>query len=83
MLTCIQPVIDDWDAVATACTLERTTAVLEAGKEAEQADGHKNALGTINGCYVPCLLNIMGIVLFMRLPWVSQSFGGNHARHRT
>eukprot|EP00045_Choanoeca_perplexa_P015906 m.206806 g.206806 ORF g.206806 m.206806 type:complete len:938 (-) comp17113_c0_seq1:1520-4333(-) len=29
----------------------------------------KNALGTINGCYVPCLLNIMGIVLFLRLSW--------------
>eukprot|EP00043_Microstomoeca_roanoka_P013127 m.128609 g.128609 ORF g.128609 m.128609 type:complete len:955 (-) comp15674_c0_seq2:46-2910(-) len=31
---------------------------------------HKNQLGTINGCYVPCLLNIMGIVLFLRLGWV-------------
>ena len=28
-----------------------------------------NQLGTINGCYVPCLLNIMGIVLFERLGW--------------
>ena len=28
-----------------------------------------NQLGTINGCYVPCLLNIMGIVLFERLSW--------------
>ena len=30
---------------------------------------HKNKLGTINGVYVPCLLNIMGIVLFERLGW--------------
>eukprot|EP01084_Bolivina_argentea_P108180 193328_1 len=30
---------------------------------------HHNQLGTINGCYVPCLLNIMGIVLFERLGW--------------
>merc|ERR1719249_131793 len=29
----------------------------------------KNKLGTINGCYVPCLLNIMGIILFERLGW--------------
>lgn len=35
---------------------------------------HKNQLGTINGCYVPCLLNIMGIVLFMRLPWATGAF---------
>merc|ERR1719384_3124176 len=28
-----------------------------------------NKLGTINGCYVPCLLNIMGIILFERLGW--------------
>eukprot|EP01083_Nonionella_stella_P181753 652076_1 len=28
-----------------------------------------NKLGTINGCYVPCLLNIMGVILFERLGW--------------
>jgi len=27
----------------------------------------RNKLGTLNGCYVPCLLNIMGIVLYLRL----------------
>eukprot|EP01084_Bolivina_argentea_P108181 193329_1 len=32
-------------------------------------DEHKNKLGTLNGCYVPCLLNIMGIILFLRLGW--------------
>eukprot|EP00730_Choanoeca_flexa_P006996 TRINITY_DN12262_c0_g1_i3.p1 TRINITY_DN12262_c0_g1~~TRINITY_DN12262_c0_g1_i3.p1 ORF type:complete len:937 (+),score=236.23 TRINITY_DN12262_c0_g1_i3:83-2893(+) len=35
----------------------------------------KNALGTINGCYVPCLLNIMGIVLFLRLGWATGQAG--------
>jgi amino acid transporter len=35
----------------------------------------KNALGTINGCYVPCLLNIMGIVLFLRLSWATGQAG--------
>ena len=27
----------------------------------------KNQLGTINGVFVPCLLNILGAVLFMRI----------------
>ena len=35
----------------------------------------KNQLGTINGCYVPCLLNIMGIVLFLRLGWATGQAG--------
>uniref|UniRef100_K3X2D1 Amino acid permease/ SLC12A domain-containing protein n=1 Tax=Globisporangium ultimum (strain ATCC 200006 / CBS 805.95 / DAOM BR144) TaxID=431595 RepID=K3X2D1_GLOUD len=29
----------------------------------------KNELGTINGVYVPCLLNIIGVILFLRLGW--------------
>lgn len=29
----------------------------------------KNNLTTLNGCYVPCLLNIMGVILFLRLGW--------------
>jgi hypothetical protein len=41
---------------------------------------HKNQLGTINGCYVPCLLNIMGIVLFMRLPWATGGSISHHAK---
>ncbi len=35
----------------------------------QHTEVEKNKLGTINGCYVPCLLNIMGIVLFERLAW--------------
>eukprot|EP00049_Salpingoeca_infusionum_P003406 m.66341 g.66341 ORF g.66341 m.66341 type:complete len:950 (+) comp12112_c1_seq1:280-3129(+) len=42
-------------------------SVLEEGKGKQEQ--HKNQLGTINGCYVPCLLNIMGIILFLRLGW--------------
>ena len=35
---------------------------------------HKNQLATLNGVYVPCCLNIMGIILFLRLGWgVSQA----------
>lgn len=34
----------------------------------------KNQLRTLNGVYVPCCLNIMGIILFLRLGWgVSQA----------
>jgi potassium/chloride transporter 9 len=29
----------------------------------------KNKLGTINGVIIPCLLNIFGAILFVRLPW--------------
>ena len=29
----------------------------------------RNALGTLNGVVVPCLLNIMGVILFLRLGW--------------
>ena len=28
-----------------------------------------NNLGTLNGVYIPCLMNILGIILFMRLSW--------------
>ncbi len=34
---------------------------------AEEAGPIKNELGTINGVYVPCLLNILGAVLFLRI----------------
>tara|TARA_B100000795_G_scaffold263530_1_gene242851 strand:- start:754 stop:4137 length:3384 start_codon:yes stop_codon:yes gene_type:complete len=29
----------------------------------------KNKLGTVNGVIIPCLLNIFGAILFVRLPW--------------
>lgn len=34
-----------------------------------------NKLTTLNGCYVPCLLNIMGIILFLRLGWAIGEVG--------
>jgi len=36
---------------------------------------HKNNLGVINGVLVPCLLNIMGIILFLRLGWAVSHAG--------
>eukprot|EP00501_MAST-03F_sp_TOSAG23-6_P002578 GSMAST32.ASY1.ANO1.2719.1 assembled CDS len=35
----------------------------------DAVENHKNALSTFNGCYVPCCLNILGIILFQRLSW--------------
>ena len=29
----------------------------------------KNKLGTLNGVFIPCWLNIMGIILFLRMGW--------------
>jgi hypothetical protein len=53
--------------------LYQTDIKVESGNGSEE--GHMNQLGTLNGCYVPCLLNIMGIVLFMRLPWATGQVG--------
>eukprot|EP00042_Codosiga_hollandica_P044889 m.448610 g.448610 ORF g.448610 m.448610 type:complete len:968 (-) comp56892_c1_seq3:2431-5334(-) len=35
----------------------------------------KNQLGTLNGCFIPCCLNIMGAVMFMRLGWATGEAG--------
>eukprot|EP00939_MAST-03C_sp_MAST-3C-sp1_P000184 g184.t1 len=41
------------------------------GSAASVGDGpvEHNALGTFNGCFIPCCLNILGIILFQRLAW--------------
>ena len=39
------------------------------GRSQSQQVVHKNQLKTLNGVVVPCMLNIMGIVLFLRLGW--------------
>eukprot|EP01084_Bolivina_argentea_P231195 389936_1 len=47
-----------------------SAALLKRQSTAENLHGRvRNKLGTINGCFVPCLLNIMGIILFLRLGW--------------
>ena len=33
------------------------------------AESIKNSLGTLNGVFIPCSLNIMGIILFLRFGW--------------
>ena len=40
-----------------------------AGAVAGADEVHKNALGTFNGCFIPCCLNIMGVILFLKIGW--------------
>ena len=49
-------------------------ASVSAKASAPAAAVHHNNLGTFNGCYIPCCLNILGIILFLKLGWaVSQA----------
>mgnify|MGYP003320857035 CR=1 FL=1 len=32
-------------------------------------------LGTLLGVFVPCLQNILGVILFLRLPWIAAQAG--------
>lgn len=47
------------------------------GSEGVEEGKTKNQLGTINGVYVPCLLNILGAVLFMRIGYSVGYAGAN------
>ena len=35
-------------------------------------------LGTLNGVFLPCLQNILGVILFLRLPWITAQAGVIH-----
>ena len=57
-----------------ASTTRSMTSVDLAPADSADASGGKNKLGTCNGVIIPCLLNIFGAILFVRLPWaVGQS----------
>jgi amino acid transporter len=45
----------------------REAPLLAKATAAVQEGEGKNNLSTINGCYVPCLLNILGAVLYLRI----------------
>eukprot|EP00040_Diaphanoeca_grandis_P012525 m.63516 g.63516 ORF g.63516 m.63516 type:complete len:926 (-) comp23294_c0_seq1:185-2962(-) len=64
--TVLEPLItNSKPSVAGLAVVEEGGA--EGGVEVEAT---KNALGTLNGVYIPCLLNILGAVLFMRVGYV-------------
>ncbi|KAE8633863.1 hypothetical protein XENTR_v10002124 [Xenopus tropicalis] len=55
-----------------------------AKEHEEESEGKKKAaktprMGTIMGVYLPCLQNIFGVILFLRLPWVVGTAGVLHA----
>lgn len=47
--------------------------ISECGKPAEEYHGFK--LGWIQGVLIPCLLNIWGVMLFLRMPWIVAESG--------
>ncbi|KAG8455554.1 hypothetical protein GDO86_001667 [Hymenochirus boettgeri] len=55
-----------------------------AKEHEEENEGKKKTaktprMGTIMGVYLPCLQNIFGVILFLRLPWVVGTAGVFHA----
>ena len=46
--------------------------------QVESRTVEKNKLGTLNGVYAPCLLNIMGVILFERLGWGVGQLGAGY-----
>ena len=44
--------------------------------DAEDASGRGvEKLGTIKGVFLPCVQNILGVILFLRLPWITAQAG--------
>ncbi|XP_063769539.1 solute carrier family 12 member 6 isoform X2 [Pseudophryne corroboree] len=55
-----------------------------AKEHEEESEGKKKPaktprMGTIMGVYLPCLQNIFGVILFLRLPWVVGTAGILHS----
>ncbi|XP_075685151.1 solute carrier family 12 member 6 isoform X2 [Rhinoderma darwinii] len=55
-----------------------------AREHEEESEGKKKPMkaprmGTIMGVYLPCLQNIFGVILFLRLPWVVGTAGILHS----
>uniref|UniRef100_A0A8C8IL06 Solute carrier family 12 member 7b n=1 Tax=Oncorhynchus tshawytscha TaxID=74940 RepID=A0A8C8IL06_ONCTS len=58
--------------------LANYTNLTQGVKEHEEADddeGPSPALGTLIGVYLPCLQNILGVILFLRLTWIVGTAG--------
>ena len=43
--------------------------------DGEAGDGGQKKLGTVFGVFLPCVQNIMGVILFLRLPWIAAQAG--------
>ncbi|XP_055610809.1 bumetanide-sensitive sodium-(potassium)-chloride cotransporter isoform X2 [Uranotaenia lowii] len=53
---------------------DRKPPTLES-KDQQDSHGHSIKLGWIEGVLIPCLLNIWGVMLFLRLSWVVSQAG--------
>ena len=61
-------------------SLDILDAVVEKDGGDIDIDGETDAagqkkLGTVFGVFLPCVQNIMGVILFLRLPWIAAQAG--------
>jgi solute carrier family 12 sodium/potassium/chloride transporter 2 len=63
------------DLSADALNLFPQDGDLEAPNPEETSESHGVKLGWIQGVFIPCLLNIWGVMLFLRLSWVVAQSG--------
>jgi len=60
-----------WSDERERLRARKTTKGLFAPEEIE----HKKKLGTFMGVYVPTTQNVLGVILFLRLPWITGQAG--------
>nr|XP_004670793.1 solute carrier family 12 member 3 isoform X2 [Jaculus jaculus] len=47
----------------------------EAGTDSEQSPGEPVRFGWVKGVMIRCMLNIWGVILYLRLPWITAQAG--------
>jgi len=65
------------DTIALDATLRRrrNSKVDGSHNSADQEDSPGGTFGTAFGVFLPCLQNILGVILFIRLPWIVAQAG--------
>ena len=57
-------------------SLANYSATIQAGPADPDAKAPEKAnLGTLMGVYLPCIQNIFGVILFIRMPWIVGTAG--------
>ncbi|KAB7493728.1 Solute carrier family 12 member 6 [Armadillidium nasatum] len=57
-------------------SLANYNATIPSASEADpKAPRQRAALGTLMGVYLPCIQNIFGVILFIRMPWIVGTAG--------
>jgi len=71
--------IESQDKSVSIAPSLRESATNEVDEEFEKAEAlvtkPKTMFGTWDGVFAPCLLNIFGVIMFLRLPWVVAQAG--------